>query len=90
LIINWHDRETAPSLADAQERFGGVVCGGISQKTIVFGDSSQVREEAADAIRQTKGRRLLLGTGCVVPVIAPHGNIQAIVGTSSCSPLQEK
>ena len=30
-----------------------------------------------DAIRQTGGRRLLLGTGCVVPVIAPHGNILA-------------
>ena len=36
-----------------------------------------LREQAADAIRQTGGRRLLLGTGCVVPVIAPHGNILA-------------
>jgi uroporphyrinogen decarboxylase len=77
-IINWHDRETPPSLEEAQRRFTGVVCGGISQKTIVFGDAAQVRQEVADAIRQTRGRRLLLGTGCVVPVIAPHGNILAI------------
>ncbi len=77
-IVNWHDRETPPSLEEAQKRFPGVVCGGVSQKTIVFGDVSQVRQEAADAIRQTKSRRLLLGTGCVVPVIAPLGNIQAI------------
>jgi len=76
-IVNWHDRETPPSLAEAQECFPGIVCGGVSQKSIVFGDSSQVREEAADAIRQTRGHRLLLGTGCVVPVIAPHGNILA-------------
>jgi uroporphyrinogen decarboxylase len=76
-IVNWHDRETPPSLEEAQERFAGVVCGGVSQETIVFGDNSQVREEAVDAIRQTRGRRLLLGTGCVVPVIAPHGNIMA-------------
>lgn len=76
-IVNWHDRETPPSLKEAQKRFTGVVCGGVSQKTIVFGDGSQVREEAAEAIRQTRGRRLLLGTGCVVPVIAPHGNILA-------------
>ena len=77
LIINWHDRETPPSLTEAQKRFDGVVCGGISQKTIVFGDSSQVGDEAEDAIGQTGSRRLLLGTGCVVPVIAPHGNILA-------------
>ncbi len=77
-IVNWHDRETPPSLEEAQKRFPGIVCGGISQKTIVFGDKSQVQEEAVDAIRQTGGRRLLLGTGCVVPVIAPHGNIQAV------------
>ena len=77
-IVNWHDRETPPSLEDAQKHFAGTVCGGVSQKTIVFGDSSQVRQEAMDAIRQTRGRRLLLGTGCVVPVIAPHGNILAV------------
>ncbi len=46
-IVNWHDRETPPSLGEAQKRFPGVVCGGVSQKTIVFGDSSQVRQEAA-------------------------------------------
>jgi uroporphyrinogen decarboxylase len=77
-IINWHDRETPPSLQEAQQRFAGVVCGGVSQKTMVFGDGDSVRLEAADAIRQTGGRRLLLGTGCVVPVIAPHGNIMAV------------
>ena len=76
-IVNWHDRETPPSLAEAHKRFPGIVCGGVSQKTIVFGDSSQVGDEAEDAIGQTGSRRLLLGTGCVVPVIAPHGNILA-------------
>ncbi len=76
-IVNWHDRETYPSLEEAQKRFPGVVCGGVSQRTIVFEDESHVRAEAADAIQQTRGRQLLLGTGCVVPVIAPHGNILA-------------
>ena len=76
-IVNWHDRETFPSLARAQEIFGGVVCGGMRQDSLVYEDPSRVREEAADAIRQTGGRRLLLGTGCVVPVIASHGNLMA-------------
>lgn len=79
-IVNWHDRETPPSLGEAQKQFGGVVCGGISQHSLVFADSTRVREEAVDAIRQTNGRRFLLGTGCVVPIIAPHGNIMAVKG----------
>ena len=74
-IVNWHDRETHPSLIEAQKQFKGIVCGGISQKTIVFGTPDEVRKETMGAIEQTKGRRLLLGTGCVVPIIAPHGNI---------------
>ncbi len=76
-IVNWHDRETGPSLAEGLKDYPGAVCGGINQKTIVFGDRSEVQKEAADAIAQTGGRRFILGTGCVVPVIAPHGNITA-------------
>ncbi len=76
-IVNWHDRETGPSLSEGLKTFKGAACGGISQNTIVLGDRSEVRKEAADAISQTKGRRFILGTGCVVPVIAPHGNLVA-------------
>ena len=79
-IVNWHDRETYPALSQGGKASPvppRVSCGGISQHTIVFGNAEQVQEEVLDAIRQTGGRRLLLGTGCVVPVIAPHGNILA-------------
>ena len=76
-IVNWHDRETYPSLAEAQTLFAGAMCGGMRQDTLVYGDHAKVREEAADAIRQTNGKRFILGTGCVVPIIASHGNILA-------------
>ena len=76
-IINWHDRDTPPSLADGLTRFQGAVCGGISRDTMVYGDAEMVAAEAADAIKYTNGRRFLLGTGCVVPVVASHGNILA-------------
>ncbi|MFZ5883941.1 MAG: uroporphyrinogen decarboxylase family protein [Chloroflexota bacterium] len=76
-IVNWHDRETPPSLAEAQEGFAGVVCGGMRQDTLVYGNQAEVQKEAADALQQTGGKRFLLGTGCVVPVIAPHGNLTA-------------
>ena len=93
-IVNWHDRETYPSLAEARtsdviktSEVSPVFCGGVSQHTIVYADASKVREEAADAIRQTGGRRLLLGTGCVVPVIAPHGNILAARQSVEAHPM---
>ena len=76
-IVNWHDRETYPSLAEAQRLFSGVVCGGMRQNTLVYRDQAEVQKEAADAIRQTNGKRFILGTGCVVPIIASHGNISA-------------
>jgi uroporphyrinogen decarboxylase len=76
-IVNWHDRETFPSLSNAQELFNGVVCGGMRQDTLVYQDRTEVRKEAADALEQTDGKRFILGTGCVVPVIASHGNILA-------------
>jgi uroporphyrinogen decarboxylase len=76
-IVNWHDRETYPTLAEAQRLFPGVVCGGMRQDTLVYKSAAEVSEEAADAIRQTSGKRFLLGTGCVVPIIASHGNLAA-------------
>ncbi len=76
-VINWHDRDTAPSLAKGLTRFQGALCGGISRETMVYGNAAAVQAEVADAIQQTDGQRLLLGTGCVVPVIAPHGNLMA-------------
>ncbi len=76
-IINWHDRQTPPSLAEAQSVFGGVVCGGLSRETLVLGRPSEVQQEAQEAIAQTGGRRLILSSGCVVPLVAPYGNLRA-------------
>lgn len=76
-IVNWHDRESYPSLTEAQSLFKGVMCGDMRQDTLVYRDQAEVREEAADALKQTGGKRFLLGTGCVVPIIASHGNIMA-------------
>jgi uroporphyrinogen decarboxylase len=78
-IVNWHDRETYPSLSEAQNLFKGTLCGGLRQETLILEDQARVREEAKDAIRQTKGRRFILGTGCVVPITASHGNIVAAI-----------
>ena len=77
-MINWHDRETPPSLSEAQGKFPGALCGGLRRlETMVLGTPEQVWTEAQDAIKSTNGRKLILGTGCVMPTIVPRGNILA-------------
>ncbi len=77
-VVNWHDQETSPSLRVGQERFKGAVCGGLRQEeTLVFGTPADVRDEVEAAVAMTGGRRLIVGTGCVTPIIAPVGNIRA-------------
>jgi len=49
----------------------------MRQDTLVYEDQARVKKEAANAIQQTNGKRFILGTGCVVPIIASHGNILA-------------
>lgn len=78
-IVNWHDRETYPSLSEAKSLYRGVVCGGIRQETLYSGTPAQVKEEAANAIQQTKGKRFILGTGCVVYYQSAHENIMAAI-----------
>jgi uroporphyrinogen decarboxylase len=77
--LNWHDRETPPSLREGLKRFRGAVSGGLEHwQDVLRGDPDQIRERAADAIAQTSGRRLILSSGCVAPCNAPFSNLRAV------------
>ena len=77
-IVNWHDRETPPSLHEGQSRVKGAVLGGLRQwDTMLRGTPDEVRREAEEALEQTGGRRFILGTGCVTPITAPWANLRA-------------
>ncbi|MDX1436102.1 MAG: uroporphyrinogen decarboxylase family protein [Anaerolineales bacterium] len=77
-VLNWHDQETPPSLAEGQRRFKGVVCGGLArERELVLGTPEQIRDRARTAIHDTGGRRFILGTGCVSPTNVPYGNLMA-------------
>ncbi len=75
--INWHDREAGPSLAAGGAQFPGALSGGIDRWTMHRGAPDDVRREAADAIAQTEGRRLILSTGCVSMTNSPLSNLWA-------------
>lgn len=76
-MINWHDRDTGPSLSDARKDFGGVICGGLKQDSLAFKSPTEIMQESREAIHNAGQNRFVLSTGCVVPVITPHGNLVA-------------
>ena len=62
--LNWHDRRTAPSLAEGLRRTQAGVVGGINETgTLMRGTPTDVAAEVREAIRQTKGRRLAVAPG---------------------------
>ncbi len=79
-VINWHDRETFPSLAEGKKLFPGVVCGGLQrERTMELGSPEHVHSEACDAVLATENKRFILGTGCVLQITTPSANIRAAI-----------
>lgn len=83
-LINWHDRESGISLRQGLAQItaaAGVpraASGGVSQWTMHREGPAEALAEAAEAVVQTDGRYLLLGTGCVIMVTTPTRNIRAL------------
>ncbi len=85
--LNWHDRLTAPSLADGQRLFAGAVVGGLSEwQTLRRGPGEAVAVEVRDALRQTGGVGIILAPGCVLPLDVPEAWLSAVVETVKGSP----
>ncbi|MBI3373312.1 MAG: uroporphyrinogen decarboxylase [Betaproteobacteria bacterium] len=79
-MINWHDRLTPPSLAQALPRFSGALVGGVAERDLlVTGTAGEVHAQVRDAIVQTGGKQLIVGPGCVVAIAAPEANLRAAV-----------
>lgn len=77
-IVNWHDRHTPPSLAEGLAQVRGAVCGGLRRsETLVLGAPDQVQAEALEAVRACGRQGVVIGAGCVVPILAPRANLLA-------------
>jgi uroporphyrinogen decarboxylase len=77
-VVNWHDREVEPDLAAGAGLFPGAVCGGVRRETLVLGTPDQVQAEAQESLVQVERRGVILGTGCVTPILAPRSNLQTL------------
>lgn len=76
--VNWHDRETTPTLAEALSLTNRTLVGGIDRRgPISDGSPEMVTTEVRDAIAQTDGRRLIVAPGCVIPFTTPAANLLA-------------
>ena len=81
-VLNWHDRLTAPSLAEGRSRVTGAVAAGLSESgTLRHGPPDAVAREVRDALAQTGGVGHIVTTGCVLPLDVPDDSLSAVVET---------
>jgi uroporphyrinogen decarboxylase len=77
-VVNWHDRDCGTNLKEGLAQVAGAALGGVSRNTVHLGAPADIVAEARHAVTQTGGRRLILGTGCVVMTNSPLGNLRAL------------
>ena len=89
--LNWHDRWTSPSLADARKISDKCFLGGIREvpyyddsknfiknSLLIDGTVSEVENHVREAIDEVNGRGIILGPGCVTNQHTPERNIYAV------------
>ncbi|MFQ6047860.1 MAG: uroporphyrinogen decarboxylase, partial [Phycisphaerae bacterium] len=79
-VINWADRQAGPSIAYARDRVRPAICAGLDNLgTMVEGSPQDCAAQVRDALRQARGRPILIGPGCTYdPSKVPSENLQAI------------
>jgi uroporphyrinogen decarboxylase len=76
--VNWHDRETTPSLTEALQRTRRALVAGIARRGVIAQEKPEAAAaEVRDAIAQTEGRRIVVAPGCVIPTTAPAESMLA-------------
>lgn len=77
--LNWHDRRTTPTLAQAMGQVPQTLVGGLDERgVLIHGTTEEVRAQVQDAVRQCGGRRLILSPGCVLDLRVPEANLAAV------------
>lgn len=77
-VINWHDRDSSPGLAAGLKKTKSAASGGVSQWALHDESPEIALDQARDALVQTGGKRWILGTGCVMMVTTPIGNVHKL------------
>lgn len=79
-MLNWHDRLTAPSIAQARTRFPGILAGGLNEGGCVArGDVGEIGRQVRDAIEAGPPGRLMIAPGCVLHTATADASIEAVL-----------
>lgn len=76
--INWHDRESDPTIEAGKQQFSRAVCGGLGRFDVYTQTPTTIQQQARDAIKATNAERLILSTGCVIMTNTPLSHIRAV------------
>lgn len=76
-VINWADRGSGPSLAEARQITKKALAGGLSLETLLNGAEEDVMAEARDAIAQAGRTGFILAPACVIKGPSPDANLAA-------------
>jgi len=76
-VINWADRASGPSLAEARQMTKKALAGGLSLETLLNGIEEDVLAEARDAIAQAGRTGFILAPACVIKSPTPDANLAA-------------
>lgn len=89
-VLNWHDRDTAPSLAEARAETDRPFLAGLQAAKKVAdgrevwddivknGTPESITAQVQDAIRSAGGKGIMIGPGCVVNQECPPANLRAV------------
>jgi uroporphyrinogen decarboxylase len=87
-VINWADRTAGPSIAYARDRVKPAIAGGVDNlKTLPQGTPEDCAHEVRDALRQAKGRPIMIAPGCTFdPMAVPPQNLAAVAEAAKAAP----
>lgn len=89
-VLNWHDRNTPPSLAEARQKTAKPFLAGIRAATklvdgvevrddiVKDGTPEEIIEHIHEAIASVEGKGLMIGPGCVTDQECPEENLRAV------------
>lgn len=91
-VLNWHDRQTNPSLAEARTLSDKVFLGGLREGPSIVGTSLKydsvmaaegntpelIKAHIKEAIDMVGGKGLMIGPGCVADPHSPAENLRAV------------
>lgn len=90
-VLNWHDRQTNPTLKEAREKSGKVFLGGLREGPAIVGTSLQydsimssgvtpdaIKAHIKEAVDMVGGKGLIVGPGCVADPRSSEENLHAV------------